>query len=217
MNNTKVIRYDKINGITVDMRFDNDDIWLTQSQMAVVFDTSRENIVLHLKNIYETGELIEGATCKKSLQVRFEGQREVKREITEYNLDAIISVGYRINSVKATQFRIWATKQLRKIIIENLTGIRKYSASAIEYRENTEIRLLNNHLDWNADKEKWSWVRTPDILAKCGFPSLDKSQSVRVGMFLHKNLGEQYKKRKARERLWLVPPAKLDIVKWEES
>ena len=93
-------------------------IWLTQRAMSVLFDTTPQNITIHLKNIFESGELEEGATCKEFLQVQMEGGREVSRKKKMYNLDVIISVGYRVNSSKATQFRIWATKTLKEYIIK---------------------------------------------------------------------------------------------------
>jgi hypothetical protein len=96
----------------------DETIWLTQKMMAELFDTSSQNITIHLKNIYEESELSEEATCKDFLQVRLEGSRSVQRKTKFYNLDAVISVGYRVNSAKATQFRIWATKTLKEFIIK---------------------------------------------------------------------------------------------------
>ena len=93
-------------------------IWLTQKAMGILFDTTPQNITIHLKNIFESGELEEDATCKEYLQVQMEGGREVARKQKMYNLDVIISVGYRVNSTKATQFRIWATKTLKEYIIK---------------------------------------------------------------------------------------------------
>jgi len=96
----------------------DETIWLTQKAMSILFDTTPQNITIHLKNIFESGELEEGATCKEYLQVQKEGGREVSRKQKMYNLDVIISVGYRVNSTKATQFRIWATKTLKEYIIK---------------------------------------------------------------------------------------------------
>lgn len=91
-------------------------IWATQAQMAELFDVTAQNITIHLRKIYQEGELDEESTCKEYLQVREEGGREVTRRVKAYNLDAIISVAYRVNSRKATDFRIWATKILREYI-----------------------------------------------------------------------------------------------------
>jgi hypothetical protein len=91
----------------VSVRLAEDTVWLTQKQLATVFDTTRENIVQHIKNILQENELSEDRTCKKFLQVQTEGIRNVKREIEHYNLDMIISLGYRIHSKVATKFRQW--------------------------------------------------------------------------------------------------------------
>jgi hypothetical protein len=106
------------NEVRVDVYLEDETIWLTQKAMAEMFQTTPQNITIHLKNIYESEELEENATCKIFLQVRKEGERSVKRKHKFYNLDAIISVGYRVNSSKATQFRIWATQTLKEYIIK---------------------------------------------------------------------------------------------------
>lgn len=106
------------NNVRVDVFVQDETVWLTQKSLAELFDTSTQNITTHLKNIYEDAELQEDATCKEILQVQIEGSREVSRKTKFYNLDAIISVGYRVNSSKATQFRIWATQTLKEYIIK---------------------------------------------------------------------------------------------------
>ncbi len=106
------------NNVRVDVFVQDETVWLTQKSLAELFDTSTQNITTHLKNIYEDAELQEDATCKEILQVQIEGTREVSRKTKFYNLDAIISVGYRVNSSKATQFRIWATQTLKEYIIK---------------------------------------------------------------------------------------------------
>ena len=100
----------------VSVIFDDETFWLTQNGMAELFDCTPENITQHLKNIYAEEELSLEATAKKFLVVRKEGTRNVRREIDHYNLDAIIAVGYRVNSKKATRFRQWATKTLKEYI-----------------------------------------------------------------------------------------------------
>jgi len=104
--------------VKLNVLLENETIWLSQKSMGIVFDTTPQNITIHLKNIFESGELVEEATCKEYLQVQIEGEREVSRKQKLYNLDVIISVGYRVNSAKATQFRIWATKTLKEYIIK---------------------------------------------------------------------------------------------------
>ena len=100
--------------IGLDVRFDQDTVWLTQRQMAEVFLTSSENVIMHLRNVFAQNELDERATTKDFLVVRKEGARRVRRSLRHYNLDAIISVGYRVNSKRAVRFRQWATRTPRE-------------------------------------------------------------------------------------------------------
>jgi len=102
--------------LKLDVRFEDESVWLTQQLMADLFQTTKQNISLHIQNIYEEGELVPEATVKKYLTVRSEGNRQVKRMLDYYNLDMIISVGYRIKSHVATRFRIWATQKLTEFI-----------------------------------------------------------------------------------------------------
>src|SRR6266496_3259442 len=116
---TEILIYQSKDGITkIDVKLENETIWLTQYQLAELFQTDRTSIVKHIKNIYETGELTEEATCAKIAQVQKEGNRKVTRDILYYNLDMIISVGYRVQSHVATHFRIWATQRLKEYIIK---------------------------------------------------------------------------------------------------
>ena len=105
----------------VDVRFDRDSVWLTQRQMADLFETSTDNISLHLTNIFSTQELEREATTEDSSVVRTEGSRQVRRTLTHYNLDAIISVGYRVNSRRGVRFRQWATRTLRDHLVRGFT------------------------------------------------------------------------------------------------
>ena len=102
--------------IKLDVRFEGETVWLTQAMIAELFQTSIPNVNMHIKSVYEDGELQREATIKKFLTVRQEGTRQVERELDFYNLDLIISVGYRIKSRVATQFRIWATRHLSEFI-----------------------------------------------------------------------------------------------------
>ena len=104
--------------INVEVVIENETVWLTQRSMGRLFGTTPQNITQHLKKIYEEGELLKETTSAKFAQVRMEGDREVTRKVEFYNLDAIISVGYRVNSSEATQFRIWATRVLREYILK---------------------------------------------------------------------------------------------------
>lgn len=103
---------------SIEVKYENETVWLSQKMMAKLFDVKIPTINEHLKNIYQTDELDEKATIRKFLIVQKEGNRSVKREIDFYNLDAIISLGYRINSYKATQFRIWATKVIKEFAVK---------------------------------------------------------------------------------------------------
>ena len=108
-DNNDIIIYQSEDGDTrIDVRFTGETVWLSQQQMAELYQSSRTNVVEHIKHIYEEGELDEQSTCRKFRQVRQEGSRQVSRDIPFYNLDMIISLGYRVRSVIATRFRRWA-------------------------------------------------------------------------------------------------------------
>ena len=118
----EIVIYQAEDGLTkVECRFVDETVWLTQQQMAELFHTSRSNIVEHIGHIYEEGELDEVSTCRKFRQVRMEGGRQVSRELPFYNLDMIISLGYRVKSLIATQFRRWATERLKEYMIKGFT------------------------------------------------------------------------------------------------
>ena len=122
MEDNQVIIYQSEDGETrIDVKFTGETVWLSQQQMADLYQSSRSNVVEHIKHIYEDGELDEESTCRNFRQVRQEGARQVAREIPYYNLDMIISLGYRIRSVIATHFRRWATERLKEYIIKGFT------------------------------------------------------------------------------------------------
>jgi len=117
--NDKIVIYKTSDGQTqLDVRLENETIWLTQQQMATLFDTSRTNVVEHIKHIYEEGELEAEATCRNFRQVREEGSRTVTRNIPYYNLDMILSLGYRVKSITATHFRQWANRILKEYLVK---------------------------------------------------------------------------------------------------
>ena len=121
-NQGDIIIYQTEDGDTkIDVRFVDETVWLTQQQMAELFQSSRTNIVEHIQHIYEEGELDEASTCRKFRQVRTEGSRQVTREIPYYNLDMIISLGYRVKSMIATNFRRWATERLKEYMVKGFT------------------------------------------------------------------------------------------------
>lgn len=118
-NASQFVIYQSEDGRTkLDVRFVDETVWLTQQQLAELFQTSRTNVVEHIQHIYEEGELEADATCREFRQVRTEGTREVARNLVFYNLDMTLSVGYRVKSAVATRFRIWATQQLREYIVK---------------------------------------------------------------------------------------------------
>ena len=118
----EILIYQTDDGQTnIEVKIEDDTVWLTQQQMSELFQTSRTNVVEHIKHIYEEGELDGISTCRNFRQVRKEGNREVTRQIPYYNLDMIISLGYRIKSVIATRFRQWATKRLKEYMIKGFT------------------------------------------------------------------------------------------------
>ena len=105
----------------IEVRVEDDTVWLTQAQMAELFDATKQNVSLHIRNTFNEGELTQNATVKEYLTVQTEGNRKVKRKVLYYNLDVIISVGYRVKSLRGTQFRIWATKILREFLLKGHT------------------------------------------------------------------------------------------------
>lgn len=119
MTSSEIKIYQTDDGHTkIEVQFDNETVWLTQKQMATLFDKDSDTIGLHLKNIYESGELEELSTAEESSVVQQEGKRQVRRKLKVYNLDAIISVGYRVNSKRGIQFRIWASKIIKEYLLK---------------------------------------------------------------------------------------------------
>jgi len=119
---TEILLYTTPNGnVKVEIYLQNETIWLTQQKIAVLFGVDRSVVTKHLANIYSENELSKESTCAKIAQVQSEGDRTVNRQIEFYNLDAVISVGYRVNSTQATAFRIWATERLKEYIIKGFT------------------------------------------------------------------------------------------------
>ena len=148
--------------IKLDVRLERETLWLTQADMARLFDCSADNISLHLKNIYQEGELSPEATAEEFSVVRTEGAREVTRRIAFYNLDAIISVGYRVKSLIATRFRIWATQRLREYIVKGfaMDDERLKQAGGGGYFEELLARIRDIR-----SSEKVFWRKVLDIYA----------------------------------------------------
>ena len=129
---SEILIYQSKDGLTrVDVKMENETVWLSINQMTELFQTTKQNISLHIQNIYDEGELQPEATVKEYLTVQKEGPRNVKRALRFYNLDVIISVGYRVKSHVGTHFRIWATQRLREYIIKGMEWI-LYMLAGIE-------------------------------------------------------------------------------------
>ena len=144
MNNSEILIYQNPDGnIKIDVRLEEETVWLTQEQMATLFGKGRSTIAEHIANVFEEGELEQNLTCRKFRQVRLEGPREVEREIDHFDLDVIISVGYRVKSSQGTQFRIWATQRLKEYIIKGfaLNDDRFKSGSSMNYFNELQERI----------------------------------------------------------------------------
>jgi hypothetical protein len=141
---SEIIIYQKPDGnIKIDVRLGGETVWLSIEQMAMLFGKGRSTIAEHVANVYEEGELEQNPTCRKFRQVRNEGAREVERDIDHYNLDVIISVGYRVKSLQGTQFRIWATQRLKEYIIKGfaLNDDRFKSGNSMNYFNELQERI----------------------------------------------------------------------------
>lgn len=150
----EIIIYTSEDGkISLDAKLENDTIWLTQDMMAKLFETTPQNITMHIKNIYEENELEQNLTCKDFLQVRKEGNRSVSRSLVFYNLDMILSLGYRIKSKVATQFRIWANNVLKQYLTkgyavnEKLLQTQKEKITALQTTVSLLSRSITNQIE----------------------------------------------------------------------
>ena len=131
--------------VQLEIKLEQETLWMSQSQISELFATSTDNVSLHLKNIYLEQEFSESVTAEDFSVVRQEGKRQVKRKLKHYNLDAIISVGYRVNSTRATQFRIWATRTLKQHLVAGYTlNKRRLQERGIEFEQ--VVSLLSQTL-----------------------------------------------------------------------
>lgn len=159
--NSEIIIYQNTDGnIKIDVRLEEETVWLTQDQMATLFGKGRSTVAEHIANVFEEGELEQNRTCRKFRQVRIEGSREVERDIDHYNLDVIISVGYRVKSPRGTQFRIWATQRLKEYIIKGFTlnDDRFKSGSSMNYFDELQDRIREIRLS-----ERFFYQKVKDI------------------------------------------------------
>lgn len=161
MNTGEILIYQNQEGsVKVDVRLEEETVWLTQEQMALLFGKGRSTITEHIGNIFREGELDEIATRRNFRLVRMEGNREVEREVDHYNLDVIISVGYRVKSQQGTQFRIWATQRLKEFIIKGfaLNDDRFKSGTSMNYFNELQNRIREIRLS-----EKFFYQKIKDI------------------------------------------------------
>lgn len=151
--------------VSVDTLVKDESLWLSQKMMALLFDCTPENALMHLKNIYDTGELSEEATTKDFLVVQKEGNREVSRKVKHYNLDAIISVGYRVNSLRGTQFRIWATQRLKEYLLQgfSLNENKLKTGKPTEYFDKLQAKLREIRLSERVFYQKIKDIYTTSI------------------------------------------------------
>ena len=154
---SEIILYQPDNEVRLEVRLEDETVWLTQAQMAELFQTTSQNITIHIRSIYSENELGSEATCKDSLQVRREGNRVVRRKQKMYNLDVIISVGYRVKSVRGTRFRQWANKVLKEYLLKGYSINQRIDD--LEHRVNDRLINHENRLD-DIDSKIDFFVRT---------------------------------------------------------
>lgn len=161
MNTSEILIYQNPDGnIKIDVRLEDETVWLTQTQICSLFQKSKATISEHIKNVFEEGELDVGATVRNFRTVQIEGNRNVERDIDYYNLDVIISVGYRVKSVQGTQFRIWATQRLKEYIIKGfaLNDERFKSGTSMNYFSELQERIREIRLS-----ERFFYQKIKDI------------------------------------------------------
>ena len=161
MNSGEILIYQNQEGnIKIDVKLESETVWLTQAQIALLFGKGRSTITEHIANVFKEGELQENLTCRKFRQVQNEGTRAVERDIEFYNLDVIISVGYRVKSHQGTQFRIWATQRLKEYLIKGfaLNDERFKSGNSMNYFNELQNRIREIRLS-----EKFFYQKIKDI------------------------------------------------------
>jgi hypothetical protein len=160
MNSEIIIYQNEAGNIRIDVRLEEETVWLTQTQLCELFQKSKATVSEHIKNVFEEGELDPSATVRKFRTVQMEGNREVEREIDHYNLDVIISVGYRVKSPQGTQFRIWATQRLKEYIIKGfaLNDDRFKSGNSMNYFNELQERIREIRLS-----ERFFYQKIKDI------------------------------------------------------
>ena len=179
---------DEDNNIKVEVLLENEDVWLTQNALAKLFDTTRNNITLHIGNIYKEEELDETSTSKDSLLVQNEGNRSVKRNVKVYNLDMIISIGFRVNSKKAIKFRTWANKIIKDYMVQgfalNDERFMKARKSDQEY-----FKRLLERIKLIRTSERMFYQKITDIFAEC---SVDYDKNSDTAITFYKTIQNKF-------------------------
>ncbi len=161
MDTGEILIYQNQEGnIKIDVRLEEETVWLTQAQIALLFGKGRTTITEHIANVFSEGELEQNRTCRKFRLVQKEGTRDVEREVEHYNLDVIISVGYRVKSLQGTQFRIWATQRLKEYIVKGfaLNDERFKSGNSMNYFNELQQRIREIRLS-----ERFFYQKIKDI------------------------------------------------------
>lgn len=181
MNNSEIILYTTPQGeIKIEVFLQDETVWLTQKALSELFQVGVPAITKHIKNIYESGELQEMATISKMEIVQTEGNRKVKREVTYYNLDMIIAVGYRVNSFQATQFRIWATKTLKEFIIKGFVlDDERLKQGKKLFGKDYFDELLERIREIRASERRF-YQKITDIYAECSIDYQPKAEITQV-------------------------------------
>ena len=150
------------NSTQLEVRIEEETVWLTQTQLVELFSSTKQNISLHINNIFKEKELIPASTVKKYLTVQIEGGRRVQRKITMYNLDVIISVGYRVKSKRATQFRIWANRVLKEYLLKgNVINHRvdRIEKKLLEHDQKFDLLVKTNRIPREGSKEWFAFSK----------------------------------------------------------
>ncbi|MBF0549306.1 MAG: virulence RhuM family protein [Deltaproteobacteria bacterium] len=177
---SRVILYTTDDGkVTVDVFFAQDNFWLTQKTMGELFGVNKSTISRHLRNIYESGELTQAATVSKIATVQTEGERRIAREVEFYNLDVVIAVGYRVNSVKATHFRIWATNTLREFVVKGFVINDQMLKNGRAFGKDYFDELLEKIREIRAS-ERRAYQKIADVFEQCSSDYRSNSEETRL-------------------------------------
>ena len=188
-NEKNIIFYNDEDGNTkIEVLLENENVWLNTEALAVLFDIDRSGVVRHINNIYKDEELEENATCAKIAQVQTEGTREVKRIYTYYNLDMIISIGFRVNSKKAIKFRTWANKIIKDYMVQgfalNDDRFMKARKSDQEY-----FKRLLERIKLIRTSERMFYQKITDIFAEC---SVDYDKNSEIAITFYKTIKNKF-------------------------